>query len=355
MSNLPAEPQQQPLQANGDSNKTPAVASAPIASPAVLATITPAALSTSSAGTITAISSSAASAATSVTSASAPSSPTTTSSIPLTPGTLQLKDLPLPRLAALAEELGVDVTQHKTHASLVAATFDRRSLIASLDREALVDILKWARRPIVLNASREQLAVEIVEIKSMRFAGLSQRGLVALARLRGANRITETTPVDDVIYRLKKQEGFFAKIGRKRRALVGSVVAKLIGDAGPTDAQTSNSARPAGDAARDASFPHAQDDSRALRHEIEEQGLVAGLTSRVKRSADAYINQKLDEIEQRIDRKLDEIDRRLAEWRDKEIANRIRILKITLWVSVIVAGVSLLYSYVHVYFWNYFR
>ena len=55
-------------------------------------------------------------------------------------------------------------------------------------------------------------------------------------------------------------------------------------------------------------------------------------------------------MEARIDRKLDEIDRRLAEWRDKEIANRIRILKITLWASVIVAIVSLLYSYIQVYF-----
>ncbi len=69
----------------------------------------------------------------------------------------------------------------------------------------------------------------------------------------------------------------------------------------------------------------------------------------VRRSADQYLNQKLDEIESRIDRKLDEIDRRLAEWRDKEIANRVRILKITLWASVIVGAFSLIYSYVKTY------
>ena len=45
------------------------------------------------------------------------------------------------------------------------------------------------------------------------------------------------------------------------------------------------------------------------------------------------------------------IDRRLAEWRDKEIANRIRILKITLWASVIVGAFSLIYSYVKETFW----
>jgi len=74
------------------------------------------------------------------------------------------------------------------------------------------------------------------------------------------------------------------------------------------------------------------------------------LASRVKRTADSYLNQKLDEVEARIDRKLDEIDRRLAEWRDKEVANRLRILKITLWASVIVAALSLIYSYIKVYF-----
>ena len=78
--------------------------------------------------------------------------------------------------------------------------------------------------------------------------------------------------------------------------------------------------------------------------------MFGGIAGRIKKSADSYVNQKLDEIESRIDRKLDEIDRRLAEWRDKEIANRIRILKITLWASVIVGVLSLIYSYVKIYF-----
>ena len=86
----------------------------------------------------------------------------------------------------------------------------------------------------------------------------------------------------------------------------------------------------------------------SLKEDIEEAGLIGGLTNRLKKSADTYLNQKLDEIEARIDRKLDEIDRRLADWRDKEIANRIRILKITLWASVIVGAASLIYSYVTV-------
>ena len=87
----------------------------------------------------------------------------------------------------------------------------------------------------------------------------------------------------------------------------------------------------------------------SIKEEIEESGLFGGISNRLKKSADVYLNQKLDEIENRIDRKLDEIDRRLAEWRDKEIANRIKILKITLWASVIVGVVSLIYTYVTEY------
>src|SRR5256885_14865737 len=86
-----------------------------------------------------------------------------------------------------------------------------------------------------------------------------------------------------------------------------------------------------------------------IKDEIEEAGLLGGIAGRIKKSADAYVNQKLDEIESRIDRKLDEIDRRLAEWRDKEIANRLRILKITLWASVIVGALAVIYSDVQVY------
>ena len=51
------------------------------------------------------------------------------------------------------------------------------------------------------------------------------------------------------------------------------------------------------------------------------------------------------EIEARIDRKLDEIDRRLGEWRDREITNRLKIIKITLIASVFVLLLSLGYNY----------
>jgi hypothetical protein len=269
--------------------------------------------------------------------------PTLPATIEPTPGkapSRQLADLPRDELATLAEDFGLDPTRFKTAQLLVAAVHDRRQLIASLDREALLDVVRWGRRPVSVTAGKEQLAQQVARIRSMKFAGLSQRGLIALARLRGIT-VADADPVPAVVKRLRKNEGFFTRISRKRRAAIGTLVARIVGDAGPSEYHF---LPPAAGGAEAAPMPAA-----SIADEIEESGIVGGLTNRIKKSADSYLNQKLDEIESRIDRKLDEIDRRLAEWRDREIANRIRILKITLWASVIVGIVSLIYAYVKSY------
>jgi hypothetical protein len=191
----------------------------------------------------------------------------------------------------------------------------------------------------------------------MRFSGLSQQGLLVLAVMRGVYlRGDEDVPA--LVRKLKRQEGFFRKLNRKRRALLGSIVSNMLGgeEAAAADYQFLPPQPNVPSATSQPSSPQAatsgthQQQQGSIKEEIEESGLFGGLASRVKRTADVYLNQKLDEIEARIDRKLDEIDRRLAEWRDKEVANRLRILKITLWASVIVAVISLLYSYIKVYF-----
>lgn len=261
------------------------------------------------------------------------------------PAVRQLPDLPREELEALAVELGLDPHDYRSGQYLVAAIHDRRRLIAEMDRDAMLEVVRWGRRTVMMNASREQIAHEITRIGSMRFAGLSQRGLVVLARLRGLEA-GEGEPVPQLIRRLKKQEGFFTRFKRKRRAVIGSLVSHMVGDRSshsPADAPPV--LPPGGEPPVSTLTPGA-----SVKEEIEEAGLIRGITGRIKKTADSYLNQKLDEIEARIDRKLDEIDRRLVEWRDKEIANRIRILKITLWASVIVAAVSLLYSYIKVYF-----
>jgi hypothetical protein len=275
-----------------------------------------------------------------------------------TPPPRQLSELPPDELAMLAEEYGLDPRRFKTPQETVSAIHGRRQLIASIDREAMLDVVRWGRRPVPINAGAEQLAHEVMRIRRMRFDGLSERGLVALARLRGVE-ISGGEGVPALVKRLKKQEGLFARINRKRRAWLGAIVSNMIGEsdekgaevqalppsdrAGTRPAAGSAAANPGAGASASASSR-----DRTIKEEIEESGLFGGIASRVKKTADQYINQKLDEIESRIDRKLDEIDRRLAEWRDKEIANRLRILKITLWASVIVAVVSLIYSYIKV-------
>ncbi len=252
----------------------------------------------------------------------------------------QLPELPKDELEHFAEEFGLDSSDYRTRQNLVAAIHERRQLIAAMDREAMLDVVRWGRRPVAVNVTKEDLAREIARIRQMRFEGLSQRGLIILAKMRGVKLAgDEQMPV--LVRKLKKQEGFFKRINRKRRAWLGSVVANMLGE------------QPKGDY---EFLPPTQtgstvsQETATIRDDIEEAGLIGGIATRVKKSADSYLNQKLDEIEARIDRKLDEIDRRLGEWRDKEIANRIRILKITLWVSVIVGVFSLFYSYFQVYF-----
>ena len=276
---------------------------------------------------------------------------------PTTAPPRQMSEMPREELDHLAEEFGLDPTRFELRQALVAAIHDRRQMIAAMDREAMIDVVRWGRRPVTVNATKEQIAQEIVRINSMRFIGLSQRGLVVLARLRGIEA-RDDDPVPALVKRLKKKEGLFSKINRKRRAMLGALVAKIVGDEeGPTDYQflpPAGSGTPAGNVGTVAyeTPPPAGAPQRpsSIKRDIEEAGLLGGITSRIKKSADSYVNQKLDEIEARIDRKLDEIDRRLAEWRDKEIANRIRILKITLWASVIVAACSLIYTYIDVHF-----
>ena len=156
----------------------------------------------------------------------APTSPPASSLALRTPAR-QLQDLPLDELRALAEEFGLDPKKLATPQDLVSAIHCRRQLIAGQDREALLDIVRWGRRPVPLNASKEQLAQEIFRIKSMRFDGLSQKGLLTLARLRGA-QVSDTDDVPSLIKKLNKLEGLLGWFHRKRRAWLGSIVSGMF-------------------------------------------------------------------------------------------------------------------------------
>lgn len=85
--------------------------------------------------------------------------------------------------------------------------------------------------------------------------------------------------------------------------------------------------------------------------------MLHGVTETLRGAADQYVAAKLDEIEARVDEKLDEIEARLdrkvrelhvqlGELRDQEVRHRLRILRLTLIFTVLVAALSLVYKWV---------
>ncbi len=84
--------------------------------------------------------------------------------------------------------------------------------------------------------------------------------------------------------------------------------------------------------------------------------MLHGVTETLRGAADQYVAAKLDEIEARVDEKLDEIEARLdrkvrelhvqlCELRDQEVRHRLRILRLTLIFTVLVAALSLVYKW----------
>src|SRR5689334_2677973 len=67
--------------------------------------------------------------------------------------TRQLSELPKDELDHLAEEFGLDPKDYKTRQHLVAAIHDRRQMIASFEREAMLDVVRWGRRPVLASST----------------------------------------------------------------------------------------------------------------------------------------------------------------------------------------------------------
>ena len=88
--------------------------------------------------------------------------------------------------------------------------------------------------------------------------------------------------------------------------------------------------------------------------------MLHAATEKLRGAANTYIAAKLDEIEARVDEKLDSIEQRIdtkiveiheqvREMRDRELRHRLRLLKITLIFTVLVALLSLGYKFVAKY------
>lgn len=240
-----------------------------------------------------------------------------------------LAELPIDELVQYGQSLGLQLPADTPHGEALRLVRQRQELLVELDHDALLDVVAWLREPVRRSASKEQLAEIISRHSRVRFGGLSLHGLHALARLHGV-KPREDESRDQLERRLRKARGWSAQFKRFQRRLVGSFVARIV------DASSDN---------RDYKFLPEDRASVSIRSEIEETGLVGGVARKLRGVADDYLREKLDEIESRIDRKLDEIDKRLAEWRDREVAHRFKLLKLTLVFTILVAALSLLYDY----------
>ena len=240
-----------------------------------------------------------------------------------------LADLPLDELSVYAQDLGLAFDPDAAQGELLRLIRERQELLLTLNREALLDIVMWARLPVRRSAGKEALARQISTIARTRHEGLSHRGLIALARLNGLEA-SDSDSRSVIERRLRRQGGLWSRIRRKRRAVVGSMLGRLLDGGGERGTYH---------------FLPEEGGGESLKDTVRDVGVVEGIAQKLRGAADQYIEQKLDEIERRIDTKLDEIDRRLGEWRDQEIKNRLRIIKITLISAIVVAALSLGYDY----------
>ena len=99
-----------------------------------------------------------------------------------------LSDLPVDELTAYADHLGLDPEVGAPRGELLRRIRERQELLLDLDREAMLDVVAWARIPVRRSASKETLAGRIAKIAGTRFENLSDQGLLALARLRALRR-----------------------------------------------------------------------------------------------------------------------------------------------------------------------
>lgn len=106
--------------------------------------------------------------------------------------------------------------------------------------------------------------------------------------------------------------------------------------------------------AGEAAEPGAEKRGEAAQKRV---GVLHDVAERLRGVADAYVAAKLDEIEARVDSKLDGIERRIDQkilelheqlrtLRDQELRHRLRLLKLTLLFSVLVAVLALGYKWV---------
>src|SRR5262245_33273748 len=94
-----------------------------------------------------------------------------------------LTSLPPDELRRYADELGLEIDPAVSADEIASQIRQRQELLIELDRDAMLDVIVWARRPVRKSAGKEELAKEIARISETNYDSLSSRGLFALSRL----------------------------------------------------------------------------------------------------------------------------------------------------------------------------
>ena len=250
-------------------------------------------------------------------------------------GRQRYADLSEGALRAEARALGLSFDENATRVSLEKALEARVALVESLDRQALLDLAVWSGVEDAGHQTNLLLVREALLHPLNRLNEVPIGAMRVLLRLRDIEAPAGASH-EELKKRLRRAEGFWPSVRRRRRKLMGSLLSRML----ETEAPPS---RPSTDPPEE---PRPATPQRAkLKRGIQNRGVVSGIATSLRGAADGYIAEKLDEIEERIDQKLEQIDQRMAQWRDREVSNRLRILKITLIFSILVALVSLGYDY----------
>jgi len=133
--------------------------------------------------------------------------------------------------------------------------------------------------------------------------------------------------------------GFITELGRWGRGLASRVLGSPLDQGAAVDADS-----PAPDTP-----PQRESALKRMRvlHDVAEtlRGAADGFIAAKLDEFEARVDLKLDQIEERIDRKTLELHQQLRELRDRELRHRLRMLKITLIFTVLVAALSLAYKW----------
>jgi len=200
-------------------------------------------------------------------------------------------------------------------------------MIDERQRGALLDLAAWSGVAVREDEPEAALQARVASLTDAPLGELSTRGLRLLAEIRGI-AIPYDASRRELLHVLRRARGWRGAWRAHRRRVLGALLSRAVAPRVPGGNDDSTMPTP-----------------ERLRKNVQRLGLVAGLAGELRGAADDFVAEKLADIERRVDAKLDQIDARLQQWREREMAARLRMLKLTLIASILVALISLGYDY----------